>query len=87
MHVEHMSQTGGHESEGEDDLPSHQPDDDSGDGKRRRAETIRRYTDLIENIGDGLRCFRPNAIRAVLAGAYLWAQITVLPRSIQVRRI
>ena len=33
MHVEHMSQTGGHESEGEDDQPSHHPDDDQGEGK------------------------------------------------------
>ena len=28
MHVEHMSQTGGHESEGEDDDDSHYPDDE-----------------------------------------------------------
>ena len=33
MHVEHMSQTGGHESEGDDDHPLHHPDDDQGDGK------------------------------------------------------
>jgi len=30
MHVEHMSQTGGHEGEGEDE---HYPEDDHGDGK------------------------------------------------------
>jgi len=33
MHVEHMSQTGGHESEGDDDDVRHHPEDDQGDGK------------------------------------------------------
>jgi hypothetical protein len=33
MHVEHMSQTGGHEGDGHDDHHHHHPDDDHGDGK------------------------------------------------------
>ncbi|HEY4146887.1 hypothetical protein [Pinirhizobacter sp.] len=33
MHVEHHSQTGGHEGEGPDDDHHHHPDDDHGDGK------------------------------------------------------
>jgi hypothetical protein len=33
MHVEHHSQTGGHEGDGHDDHPHHHPDDDQGDGK------------------------------------------------------
>ncbi len=32
MHVEHRSQTGGHEGDGDDDHPRHHPDHD-GDGK------------------------------------------------------
>jgi hypothetical protein len=33
MHVEHMTQTGGHEGDGHDDHHHHHPDKDDGDGK------------------------------------------------------
>ncbi|QDE39054.1 hypothetical protein FIV34_07495 [Luteibacter pinisoli] len=38
MHVEHMSQTGGHEGDGHDDHHHHHPDDD-GDGKKDEPKT------------------------------------------------
>ena len=37
MHVEHHSQTGGHEGDDHDDHHHHHPDDDHGDGKDDEA--------------------------------------------------